>query len=102
MRVFGQGQLICLIFFGMYCFLLGVLIYRSTYLPKLIGALMMLGGVCYWIDSFSTIIAPVATANWPELSIVSGLAELALTLWLIVMGVKDSAFVDDDGRARRT
>jgi hypothetical protein len=51
---FGFG----LIFFGMECIVLGWLIARSKYLPRPIGLLMQLAGVCYLTNSFALILDP--------------------------------------------
>lgn len=81
---FGVG----LIFFGFVCLIEGYLIYRSGYLPKTIGVLMQVAGVCYLLNSFSLILAPqLATMMFPVILIPSLVAELSLSLWLIIKGV---------------
>lgn len=81
---FGIG----LIFFGCACLVLGYLICRSTYLPRMIGALMQVGGLCYLINSFALVVAPKAAAGlFPAILVPSFIAELTLCLWLLVKGV---------------
>ncbi|MFZ0820136.1 MAG: DUF4386 domain-containing protein [Candidatus Acidiferrales bacterium] len=74
-----------LIFFGPFCILLGYLILRSTFLPRFIGALMVLAGVG-WL----TYLFPFASHLSNYLKILGIVAEGSLMLWLIVMGVNDS------------
>ncbi len=81
---FGIG----LIFFGCACLVLGYLIWRSTFLPRMIGALMQVAGVCYLIDSFALVLAPkVAGRLFPAILVPSFIAELSLCLWLLLRGV---------------
>jgi hypothetical protein len=81
---FGIG----LIFFGCECLIVGYLIYRSGYFPKLIGILMVIAGVSYLANSFILILAPSnANAAFPVLVALAFPAELSLCLWLLIKGV---------------
>ncbi|MGB2673077.1 MAG: DUF4386 domain-containing protein [Candidatus Acidiferrum sp.] len=71
-----------LVFFGPYCFLLGYLIGRSTFLPRILGVLMMFAGVGWLIFR-----APFANHLSAYLQVLGFLAELSLCLWLLVKGV---------------
>jgi hypothetical protein len=87
-RAHEYGFGIGLIFFGCECILLGYLIYRSTYLPRFLGLLMPIAGLCYLINSFALILAPaLASRIFPAILLPSFVAELSLCLWLIVKGV---------------
>lgn len=72
-----------LVFFGCYCFLVGCLILRSTFLPRILGALMVIAG-SGWLTFLSP---PLAHALSPYPYIAGGIGEISLTLWLLVMGV---------------
>lgn len=72
-----------LVFFGLYCLLIGMLIIRSTLLPRFLGALMVLGGVG-WL----TFLSPSLTHTLAPYNVAPGLlGEGVLTLWLLVRGV---------------
>jgi hypothetical protein len=72
-----------LVFFGCYCVLIGYLIFRSTFLPRLLGVLMALGGLG-WL----TFISPALAHTLSPYNMAPGiLGELALTLWLLAVGV---------------
>jgi Domain of unknown function (DUF4386) len=71
-----------LVFFGPYCLLIGYLIFRSTFLPRILGALMMLAGLGWLI-----FLSPLAGILSTYLKVMGFLAELSLCLWLIVIGV---------------
>ena len=72
-----------LVFFGPYCLLIGGLILRSTFLPRVLGVLMVLAGIGWLI--FLTPYAP-PLANY--LKVIGFVAEMSLMLWLIVRGVE--------------
>lgn len=64
------------------------LAYRSGYLPRLIGALMVLAGLCYLLDGFSLILSPAFHGIvFPFSLLPAFVAESALALWLLVKGV---------------
>ena len=71
-----------LVFFGPYCLLLGYLVFRSTFLPRILGVLMALAGVGWLI-----FLSPLANHLQAYLKILGFLAEASLMLWLIVKGV---------------
>jgi hypothetical protein len=71
-----------LAFFGPFCLLIGYLIFRSTFLPRILGVLMALAGVGWLI-----FLSPLARQLSPYLTIFGFLAEALLMLWLLVKGV---------------
>jgi hypothetical protein len=76
-----------LFFFGFYCILLGYLIFRSTFFPPLIGALMVLAGLGLLTSSFANLLPPaLARIVSPAGVGLDGLGEITLTLWLLVVG----------------
>ena len=78
-----QANNIGLVFFGLHCLGVGVLILRSTFLPRFIGALMVLAGFGWLTFLFP----PLAKSLAPFNMIPGGIGELSLTLWLLVRGV---------------
>jgi hypothetical protein len=87
LRLHGRGYSISGVFFGTYCVLIGYLAFRSGFLPRIVGVLMAIGGVSYLTNTFALFIAPALAARLPDVTLLGGIAELSLTLWLIVMGV---------------
>jgi Domain of unknown function (DUF4386) len=79
----SQAQTITLVFFGLYCLLIGWLIFKSTFLPRILGALMALAGLG-WLTFLAP---PLANALSPYVLVLGFLAELSLMLWLLVKGV---------------
>jgi hypothetical protein len=72
-----------LLFFGPYCLLLGYLIFRSTFLPRILGVLMAFAGLGWLI-----FLLPALAKHLSLFIMVLGVvAEGLLMLWLLVMGV---------------
>jgi hypothetical protein len=87
-RSHSYGFGVALIFFGCECLVLGYLIFRSGYLPKAIGVLMQIAGLCYLTNSFALILAPTfANRIFPAILIPAFVGEASLCLWLLVKGV---------------
>ena len=78
-----QANNICVVFFGIYCLLIGYLIFKSTFLPRILGVLMALAGLG-WLTFLSP---PLANHLSPYNLVLGFLAELLLMLWLLVRGV---------------
>lgn len=86
---------ISLVFFGFYCVLIGYLIYRSTFLPRLLGVLYALAGVGY----LTFLLPPLASALSPFNLAPAALAEPALILWLLIVGVNVQRWKERAGAA---
>jgi hypothetical protein len=87
-RMFDYLFSVSLTFFGVFCALTGFLISRSRFLPAILGLLMIAAGVTYWINSFRLFLAlPIPYLPWVTL-----VAELSLALWLVVVGVNETAW----------
>lgn len=87
------GVLIWGMFFGLHLLLLGYLVYRSGYLPKVIGGLLVFVGLVYLTQSFGNILLPNAKAVFTAMGSL-GFLEIAFPVWLLIKGVKDQPRVD--------
>jgi hypothetical protein len=79
----AQAGYINIIFFGLFDFTIGCLIYQSTFLPRTLGVLMALAGVG-WL---TFLWPPLAEYLSPFVDILGFVAELALMVWLLLVGV---------------
>lgn len=86
-----NGFMIAQIFYGTWLFPLGFLVYKSGFLPKWLGILLMADcvGVLIWFFQFF-LLPGYDIITYPGLA-VSFAAEFSLSLWLIIMRVKDQA-----------
>lgn len=87
LKLYGRGYVLAIVFFGTYCVLIGYLLYRSRLVPRTLGALMVIGGAGYLVDSFALLLFPAVSATLPDLSVLGAVAELALSLWLVAFGI---------------
>ena len=72
-----------LVLFGIYCVLIGYLIFRSTFLPRILGVLMAIGGLGWLTFVSATLANSLTPYNLPP----GILGEGALTIRLLVRGV---------------
>jgi hypothetical protein len=85
MRAFDYLFSVSLTFFAVFCALTGFLIFRSSFLPRILGLLMIAAGVTYCINSFRLFLAlPIPYLPWVTLAV-----ELSLALWLAVVGINE-------------
>jgi hypothetical protein len=87
LKLHAQGYNISMILFGCYNLLIGHLIFRSTFLPRILGVLLASSGLCYLINCFSNFISPAFAARLLPYILIPGVAELLLALWFVVIGV---------------
>ena len=81
----AQGYLIAGIFFGLWLFPLGYLVYRSGYFPRVLGIMLMVGCFGYLKDAFVASLFPSVGLIF---RLVAGIAETSFLLWLLIMGAK--------------
>ena len=84
-----------LVFFGFYCILIGYLIFRSLFLPRILGALMVFAGLG-WLTFLSP---PLANHLSPYILAPGLLGEGSLMLWLLVIGVNAQRWKEQAGAA---
>jgi hypothetical protein len=84
------GTLIAQIFFGLWLIPIGYLAYRSAgWFPKWLGMVLIVGGVCYLVDLLAAFLVPdIGPKIHTFLVIPSAIAEIAMVLYLLVIGVR--------------
>lgn len=88
LRLHHQGILVNQIFWGLWLFPFGALVFKSGFLPRILGVWLIIGGFAYLAISFTGLLLPeyhnaVGNAVFPAM-----LSELAIMLWLLIMGAK--------------
>ncbi len=90
---FDYGVEISWVFFGLHIFIIGYLIFKSRYIPRIFGILLIVASIGYQINSFANILLPNVANYETTLFIVTVavpaiISELSLTLWLLLRGRK--------------
>ena len=79
----GSGILIAGLFWGLWLFPMGYLVFKSGFLPRIIGILLMIGCFGYLIDSITIILIP----SFNSIAQYASIGEVLLPLWLVIKGV---------------
>lgn len=98
LRLIGIGTDVSLVFFGVYCILVGFLVFRSAFLPRLLGTLMLVAGLGWLTGSFATFLAPATGGAISSILLpVSGLCETLFALWLALVSVNAAKWREQAG-----
>lgn len=89
-----HGGLIISIFFGLWLLPLGYLVFKSKFLPKVLGILLMVGSLGYLINFIQGVLFPGTEGTlWTNPALVmTHIAELLLMLWLLLMGINSEKY----------
>jgi len=98
--LFEHGFAISLVFFGFDLLLLAYLVIKSTFFPRFIGVLLAIEGLGYLVNSFALFLAPGLQARIFPYFAITGIAEVALSLWLLVTGVNVQRWKEQASVAR--
>lgn len=87
-QLYTQGTLIATIFWGLWLFPFGWLAYKSGFIPRILGALLMAGCFGFLIVSFVGLVFPGHDALTVPGMVVVTVAEVATIFWLLVFGTR--------------
>jgi len=92
MRLFlnlrGAGFDVAGVFWGLWLFPLGLLVYRSGFIPRILGILLMIGCFAYLANSFTALVLPQYEAGISRWMSPIQLVEILFMLWLLIVGAK--------------
>ena len=91
LRLRGHQFTATLILAGAWLFPLGILVWRSRFLPRFLGVWVFLGGCAWLILSFTAYLAPQYQDKEFAIFQPAFFGEIALTLWLVIKGAKPPA-----------
>lgn len=87
------GAFITAIFWGLWLLPMGYLVFKSGFLPRLIGVLLIIAGVGYVIDSAALFLVPDLDISISQFTFIG---ELLLLLWLLIKGVNVEKWEERD------
>ena len=87
--IFNHGVIIAEIFWGLWLIPLGLLVYKSRFIPKVLGILLIVGCFGQLLSFLSTFLFPDYNAILIPIAQTAMIGELPIFLWLLIKGVKD-------------
>jgi hypothetical protein len=88
LNAYGYVTHIWGLFFSLHLFFLGYLVYKSGYIPSILGIVLVIASVFYLIQSWGNILLPKYEEIFAWVGFLS-IIELAFPIWLVIKGVKD-------------
>lgn len=87
---YNNGIIVSQVFWGLWLFPFGYLVYKSNFLPKFLGIMLMIGCLYYFMDSMAQIAFPSYRDGVIDniLSICAMIGEFGICLWLLILGDK--------------
>jgi hypothetical protein len=94
LRLHSNGLLVAQIFWGLWLLPFGILVYRSGFIPRILGVLLILNGFAYPIQSFTSLLLPQYAGVVSRITFPVLFGEAAIILWLLIRGVRDQPLVE--------
>jgi hypothetical protein len=85
MRIHSYGIMMLGIYYGLWLIPLGILFWKADFMPKIIGGMLILGGITYLYDSFAFILAP--NYRIEAMMMIVTIAEISTVFWLLIKGI---------------
>jgi|SRR5215831_1124971 len=96
-RLHGQSNGVNQVFWGLWLLPFGWLVVRSQFLPRWLGYWLLVDGVCWIVSAATDFLAPAYSDILFRIFQPAFLAELAMMLWLLIVGAKEKTLVADTG-----
>jgi hypothetical protein len=88
LRLHGQGVQLAQVFWGLWLLPFGMLVIRSGFIPRLLGAWLIVNGVAYVALSATGLLLPRHAGMVSRVAFPALLGELAIILWLLIKGAR--------------
>lgn len=89
LKLQSQGYGISLLFFAFYFPIIGYLVYKSGFLPRILGFIYTLAGIGYLMNSLAMFLTPHLTVYlFPYVLLPAFIGEISMSLWLLIKGVQ--------------
>lgn len=88
LRLHSQGIYINEIFWGLWLLPFGMLVMKSGFLPRILGAWLIVNGFAYVVMSFTALLFPPYADRVYDLAFPLLFGEVAIMLWLLIRGAK--------------
>ncbi|RZV36551.1 MAG: DUF4386 domain-containing protein [Chromatiales bacterium] len=89
-RLYSHGNQIIQVFWGLWLIPMGILVYRSGFIPRIIGISLWIAAAAYLLSNFTFLLLPQYTAALYPVFTALEMLELPIILWLVIVGVRAS------------
>jgi len=90
LRLHHYGEVVNEVFWGLWLLPFGMLVYKSHFLPRLLGVWLILNCFAYLAQNVTGILLPQYTAVVNDIAVPLQLGEVAIMLWLLLLGAKET------------
>jgi hypothetical protein len=87
LNAYSYGFTIGIVFLALHVLLLGYLILKSGYIPRILGGLFIIASLGYLVDTFSHVLVANYKTGPPYLALPIAIAEITFPVWLLIKGV---------------
>jgi hypothetical protein len=95
LNLHGRGLVVAEIFWGLWLFPLGALVFRSRFLPRFLGVWLILAGMAWVVLSLTGIVLPQYQSQVNRYAQPAFFGEVAFMLWLLSRGAKQPTAIED-------
>lgn len=86
-NIYNNIVSIAQIFWGLWLFPFGLLIYKSKFIPRIFGAILFLGGLGYLVDFMTFLLLPNYRSVTVFALLLGFISEITIMLWLLLQGL---------------
>lgn len=97
LRLNSQSTQAIQVFWGLWLFPFGLLVYRSRFIPRVLGVLLIIAGSGYVLSFAVSLLLPQYKSALEIFFTVAEMGELPIILWLLIMGVKSQSPANSGG-----
>src|SRR3989339_284844 len=88
-KINDYGSIVLETFWGLWLLPFGQLVYKSMFIPRILGVLLILNGIAYIIPSFTSLLFPYYQTIVSQFALPFWiLGEISIMLWLLIKGVR--------------
>lgn len=88
LRLHEEGINVASVFWGLWLFPFGILVIRSSFIPRLLGILLIIAGSAYVVSSFTTLLLPSYSQLVGQVALIFEIGELPIVFWFLIKGLR--------------
>ena len=95
LNLYNYGIFVVGIFWGLWLFPFGLLVFKSGFIPRILGILLIISCFSYLVDSFSFLLIPSGHDAVSKFTVAPmAIGEISIILWLLIKGVKSQKTIN--------